>query len=496
MAVSFLDITARTVTPSSNTPNLRTLLILEEGSAQTTREAAVRIRAMKEFPTLKEFTDEYDATTEADLRDGARTYFQGVPFPNALLVAYHITTAQNSYVFGGEPASVATIEALGDGATFQLGGETVTVNLDTLNSISTIAGAVQSGLQNVGGWGGVTCAVVEGNLVINGGQVAFPDGVTESSVAEALGLSEAGGGVTVQPVGAETVDNTLDRLKQVSNEFGVIIPGTELTSNASGLVRFAHWSNTNNKSTFFDQTGPAVLVQNESTSTLQSVIAGLSSDEEASKRIAAIWNRRSTVDHKALAMAAYYSTIDITKENAFRTIANKLLPGTSSVELLNSEANELDRKRCNYYRKEGRNQYVRKGQMLGQAYIHETLVSQLLLDHVNQQIFDLMQDPTVSVGQSDDSNELLSVLTEVGDLFVTNGAFAPGSISREVSDEIARISGGRFGRSFSEGYWVWRPPYSTLSASDRAEGKSVPHYLYGRLAGIVINPVIRLVFNG
>lgn len=199
----------------------------------------------------------------------------------------------------------------------------------------------------------------------------------------------------------------------------------------------------------------------------------------------------STSAYPAASMFGRLGTVDLTQSNSAITMMYQQGPGMTAEILTSAQAAAADAKRVNYLALYSNGASLfETGVMSGPYFIDEVFGSDWLADFVQTTVFDILFTAGTKIPQTDDGNHtLVNAITAASDQAVQSGLAAPGTWQ---SAGFGQITEGEF---LPAGYYIYCPPISSQSPSDRAARKSVPIQEAIKFAGAIHTADIALTFN-
>ena len=418
-----------------------------------------------------------------EVQEAATVWFSGDIEPQRFVVGTQFLTAQPILIFGDEFV-VSDVEALGDDYDITMGDYTIDdADFDTLTTAETVATALQTAINANASISGATVSVIDGNrlaIVLPG---TLTDSVRFDATAEALGLT--GDGVTYYDgVSAETATAALTRIASLDSNFTYIHLPTNAyndanTETAVARIRsIAAWAETNDRIFDFAVAGDASLIANESTSILATQSA-------LTQRNTAGTHTGATIGLLPVGQQAVMSAVRWNRARTARNVANRRIPGVTPVIYTDAQAEELDRKRVNYYRREGNLQHTRGGRTFGEWY--EAAVFLLWLkNEISLVAYNYLQSLEAFTASDEDYAGLRAFITVPLTQSIASGFLLPGTVSSAVRNEIRQVTGDEtFDGVLREGFLVWNAPASTSTTAQLNNRESLPVYFWAKGAPLI-----------
>lgn len=173
-------------------------------------------------------------------------------------------------------------------------------------------------------------------------------------------------------------------------------------------------------------------------------------------------------------------TVNFDADNSTITLMYKQVAGVAAELLTTSEANALQGKNINVYVAYNNDtSIVQYGTMASGVYFDEVHGTDWLANRMQTDIYNLLFG-SKKVPQTDSGNHLIGTVVESSCAAgVTNGLLGPGTWQ---SGGFGQLQQGDF---LPKGYYVYVPPISLQSPTDRAARKSVPIQVAAKLAGAI-----------
>ena len=460
------------------------LIIYPVTAAITERDEAVRAGTVSRYQNANALPNDVTGV----VRDAVLARFSQSPFPREVLVAAHHTVAQVARIWGGD-VTVADVEALGDGVSLTLDGNTLSADFDTLSTLAAVATALSAAINASDAYTGITVAVEGESLLITAPEgTDFGSGFTDTAASQALGLTVDTGAEVTPEAEVETASQALDRIVDIDPGFTWVVPTSD-TLDAS-IIAMATWVRARPYiyGLIFDISGRAALVPNESASlgATQSALGGLG--------IAAVWNglTAADVDNKAMRLISRGSNINFNARNAVPNFKFQTLSGARPTELSAAARSELKRKRINYYIPVGRsnNADTEEGHTFGtwlDTYVWLMWFRDAL--HVAGYNFLKAASPLGGIAIDDQGlGSMSDALEAVCRQGVRNGGIGPGQASPAFRNAIAVATDDpSFDGSMSTGFVVVRPRAANISQADRNARAAIPYQIYVKGRGKINN---------
>jgi hypothetical protein len=172
-------------------------------------------------------------------------------------------------------------------------------------------------------------------------------------------------------------------------------------------------------------------------------------------------------------------TVNFTGSNTMIDLCYKQMPGIAPEDLTETEADTLQNKHCNVFASYDNNTSIfQYGVCAGSSYIDETFGDNWLQNAIQTAVYNVNYTSTTKVPQTDQGEQAyVNAIAGVCQQGVTNGFGAPGIWNASGFGALQE------GQNLKVGYYVYAPPVSSQSESDRAARKSVPFQVAFKLAG-------------
>ena len=440
-----------------------------------------------------------DNIHDSALEDAASVYFGQDPYPKSLIVGYRYSTAKVNIAIGTPVTSVSDIASLGDNAgnSLRINEVAGTAADGDFNSVTAFTGSSNDATEAdnqlqilLRTFTGAAAATVTfdstNNVFVLASASSFGSGFA-GAVAEAFGLINAE--IFTATAANESYGSALTRLDNRGSDFGWVVPATTITNaggSADAIQAMGNWVNTRNKLMVFDSFGPATLTTNEDSS-VGATISALKQN-----KVSAIYNGPS-IDHKAVGYTALFSAVDYRGINTVRSGSHKQIQGTTANELTDAQVTELERKRINYYRKDGSLSYTREGWTFG-TWMDVQAFGNWFNDAAQTEIYNVLSNSDIP--QHDSDGSIRQALTTICELAIVNGALAPGNVSARTKGDIISVTGSNnFGGYLPSGYLIYAPSYANQSTADRNARKAVKHTVWMTARGFVNSVDIRAILQ-
>ena len=463
---------------------------------ETLRGGAGRVQKYADFGSVSEAfavgTEPYEA---------ANIHFQQKRAKN-LIIARWIDTDIGAALFGGAAATLATYQAITDGTlTMFFDGIEVDITAMDFSGASSFAD-VATEIQTSVGWPAaypVTFNAVNGTFEILGSVVgigetlsfATPEG-SGTDVSDLLGFTASKGGALQQGQDAELVEDALDAIKALNNEWYFLTLETSLWDTTT-VVDVANYVAAQPYFFFADSANLGVLTTGE-TSSVPYQLKQLAQD-----RVCMTWS--ATKDYKGLAAAAILGAVNYAGSNTLITLKFKTLEGTISDSISPTQKTELDSKNTNLYTlfstiADSDSIYVEGVTMKDGTFCDVRAFLDFFIDAVQTSVYNLLRQsgrvPQTNAGVT----ALQGVINGVCRQSITNGGIAPGQLSAATQLDIEQTTGVTdFDGFLTNGYLTYTTPLADQPQSDRNQRKAPPTKVWLKGAGAVHFVDIDVIFE-
>ena len=438
----------------------RTLLLTRDNSVLDPAGA----QKVRVYNRLSEVVESFASDTEP--YKAATRYFSFSPTPKGLLIGRFNNASQNAIV-EGDILSAAPTTAVAVN-TIQIAGSNVGA-IAAGSSGSAYAGLIQTAFSAV-----VSSTLVTWDATTSRFVVTWPD-TTQRAItgagATTLGLGAADGARYRTGKAAETEDEALDEIAAQNLPFYFITLEEDLNGSDS-VTNVSTWANANSKFFMAEDNNDEPLTANETNSRIATLSA-------IGPPRTALNYHDAGEEYMSLMTAAGVSAIDLDNGGRLQTAKFLVLPGVSEAPLSQAQANELIRKRCNFYTGYGHDTFYAEGVMadvggwIDTRYWLDWFVQKMqreLLAHLRQR-----ETSQTASGIASLKNVANSVCQDG----VASRGIAGGTVSEATKANIQAITGNiAFDGVLGTGYLVYIPPLSAQSQADREARESPPVYVF------------------
>ncbi|MGA4275576.1 DUF3383 domain-containing protein [Ralstonia nicotianae] len=189
----------------------------------------------------------------------------------------------------------------------------------------------------------------------------------------------------------------------------------------------------------------------------------------------------STSPYAVASMLGRLLTVNFNGNRTTITLMYKTEPGVVAESLNTTQANALDAKNYNYYVNfDNGTAIIQNGVTPSGIFIDSIYNSIWFRNRVQTDLYNALYTSPTKIPQTDAGNQVLAATMETsGAAAVTNGYLAAGVWNQAGFGALNQ------GDTLSKGYYVYTPPISSQSASDRQARKSVPFQMAALEAGAI-----------
>ena len=459
-------------------------LLLAKGP-ETIDVNTIERNAVRRYGSISDVAADYESTDE--IYEAAQTYFSQNPYPKNLYVANWFEDGHPTMVVGGE-VTESTVTALGATTTFTIAGENVTVDLSAATTLEDTATALQTAIRATSSTD-LDDVTVEYSDDLNSFVLTVPlasgvvidlGGLVTGADADALGLSANAGARYYMGLAEETVSEALTRIANTDDGWYFLALSNDIVD-TDAVLDVAVWAEARSVILALDTSESAVL-ENEQNSLAPSYAAQLAALEYEHTFI--VWSK--TADHKALSLAALFSSVNFSSAGSLITGKFGSLPGTVPDTLALTEKGVLDSKRVNHYSPFGGINIVAEGTMLKPGtWIDVRYWLNWLVNATQVEVFSLLRSGRVPQTQAGVA-AIMDVVERICEEGVANGGIAPGQVSPALVSDIRLATGNQaFDGFLSTGYLVHVGSVASQSQADRDARKSPPVRVWVKGSGAI-----------
>ncbi len=221
-----------------------------------------------------------------------------------------------------------------------------------------------------------------------------------------------------------------------------------------------------------------VVIQN--TNVLSSVVSNdLASEMKALAYAQSFTMYCSTNPYSVASVFGRLFSVVLTGSNTMIDLMYKQMPGIAPENLTTEPANVLQSKRCNVFAGyDNATAIFQYGVTSGPAFIDETFGDNALQNAIQTNVYNVNFTSATKVPQTDQGESAyVNAISQACQQFVVNGYGAPGQWNATGFGSLVE------GQFLKTGYYIFAPPVSSQSESDRAARKSVPFQVAFKEAG-------------
>lgn len=481
LSVSRLVNVTVTLSPAlAQFPSFNTCLLLGTSDVIDVHER------MREYNTIAEVAADFG--TEAEEYLAAVLWFEQDPQPASLLIGRWANVASAGLLVGGglsvANSAVAVWNAIDDGA-FKMAidgvGPTEVGNLDfsAAANMNAVAAIIESGFP--GGTATVTWDATNRRFTITStttgvaSTVSFataPDAGTDISVL--MGAASTSSGVyAADGVDAQTAAETVVLFENQfgSDFYGLVIPSAD---NEGHLAVAAVVEASNPPRYYGVTTQEAGVLVADDDNNIAALLKALDYGHTAV-------SYSSTNPYAVMSYLARILTVDWGANNTALTLMYKQEPGIVAETLTASQMNALLDKNCNVFVAYDNDTAIIQPGMSSSGDFTDTVIgTDWLRAQIQTNLFNLLYGTSTKIPQTDAGMGTLATGIEAACITgVRNGLIAPGIWN---SGGFGQIKQGDY---LPAGYYVYTPPISSQSQSDREARASVAFQVAVKLGGAV-----------
>lgn len=412
-----------------------------------------------------------DFSTSDDEYIAASRWFSQQPRPSRIGIGRRFTSPVPAELMGaikvGPAASdVTPFNAITTGAlTITING--AAVNLTALDfstdpTLNAVAARITTALNSASSGSSI---IYTGNrFILRSGTTGPTSTLTYSgtpasgvNIAELLGLRAIDNGVLTQGQAAETVAESLDNLRGVSDDWYFMTLNSTATDQE--VKDAAEWTEAQLKFHGFTTDNSDVLDA--------ATTNDIGSFMEAAGYSRTVW-QWSLNTHAIVSLLARQATVDYAGENTVITLKFKQEPGVNVENLTTSQRLAVQGKNGNTYINRGDFAMIEQGVVANGRFIDEVVGLDAFTSLVQNEVFGALATAPTKIAQTDqDLTRLTDAAALICEQFVDNGFLAP-----------AIWRGGRYGSVntgdyLSAGYYIYMAPVASQSQADR-EARRAP----------------------
>ena len=483
-------------------------------------------------------------TLNSSVYDKAAEYFGQTPYPKDLIIGRWAQATVNGRVTGGAHQALAALQAITAGTLNISGQDSVAIDLSGATTFAAAAALLETAIQAItnptawavataysqgddasGSDGQIYQAVVDntGNDPVsdtgafwlllgpqvdnatvtyaNGAFVITNDNLLlmtlpSGTVADAMGLAAGQGAMAAAGFPADaTIIDAFNACVTEDGTFYWVGHDTAINDYAAGgsLEQLAAAVQASGRYQLdLNSYGPAPLVTGEAVS-FDALASG-----RGQNRVNGNWNG-GVGESIGMGIAAVMSTVNFNGVDTLKNPHGRPLRGFTPGRLTIAQANELERKRVNYFATIGPQSIYTPGTTFASGVWRD---SQYFLDWLQEQVqlrvYNYIINNPTRVPQTDLGLQgVLAVIEQACRQGVRNGGIAQGFVSEALRGSIRVATGNPDFNGFLEkGFLVFAEPFSTLGDTDLRARKAPSPRVWMRGSGAINNIEIDMTFDG
>ncbi|MCL2829841.1 MAG: DUF3383 domain-containing protein [Betaproteobacteria bacterium] len=309
---------------------------------------------------------------------------------------------------------------------------------------------------------------------------ATPPSGTAIDLSAMLGLDAAGLGFKSAGVDAESVTDALSRLQEREPSWYGFAFTKELTT--AQIKEAAAWAEARVKVFGFTTRDSNVLDMAAEDDLCSFMKANMYS------RTISTWDEDDP--YQIVSAFARAFVVNFEGQNTTITLKFKLLPGTTPVNLTESQRQALVKKNCNYYTYFGDSAMLAEGVMASGRFFDEVHGCDWLQNAIETNVFGYMYTRTTKVPQTDKGvASLVQQVEKACQQGVNNGLLAPGQWN---GMDLGEVHSGDY---LPKGFYVYAQPVAEQNQSDREARKAPPIQVLAKGAGAIHFANIEVTFE-
>lgn len=307
------------------------------------------------------------------------------------------------------------------------------------------------------------------------GEMGYPSAGTDGSyLGSLMKLDEHAGGLIVAPQTAETVQEAVAVMSDISGGwYGLIIADDSLSDD--DVLAVADLIESDPLSRIYGHTVMNTTVLDADIDT------DIGSKLKAGNYSRTFWQYTSGKKYVAASLFGRMFTVNFNGNNTTITLKFKQEPTVTAETLRVSQAAAIDAKNGNVFVKyQNDTAIIQQGVMANGDFIDERHGLDWLQNYVQNNLYNLLYTRTTKIPQTDEGvTSLLTNVEQSLDQAVTNGFVAPGIWG---GDPFGALNTGDM---LTKGSYVYAPPVSTQAQSDREARKAPVIQCAIKLAGAI-----------
>jgi hypothetical protein len=433
---------------------------------------------------------DFDSTDEE--YKAAQVFFSQAPRPTELAIGRRFDAAVPGELLCSVnyEKTIATWQAINNGA-FKIninGGaveEVSGIDLSGAANLNAVAAAIQTRLQLVSA--NATCTFDGIRFIFRSGTTGAASTVDYTTAPAAgtdigplLGSRAEDLGIKTAGAAAESIAESLDALQNIDPSWYGVTFTQELTT--QNLKDAAAWAEARVKMFGFTTADSNVLDQ----AAVDDIASYMKSN--LYDRTVYIWDNNDP--YQIVSVFARGFTVNFNEQNSTITLKFKLLPGTSPINITESQRLALVAKNCNYYTYFGDSAMLAEGVMASGKFFDERHGLDWLQNAIETNVFGYLYTRTTKVPQTDKGvASLVQQVEKACREGVNNGLLAPGVWN---GMDLGEVKSGDF---LPKGFYVYAQPVAEQNQSDREARKAPPIQVIAKGAGAIHFADITVTFE-
>lgn len=488
LPVSGIIAVAIVLTPTGvATPNFNTALVL---GTSTVIDVVTRMRT---YGNLAGVAADFGTAAEEYL--AAQAWFAQIPAPTSLCVGRWAKLAAAGQLIGGGLSAanqlIGAWSSIANGSFAANVNAAGSTNITGLNftgqtNLNGVAAVIQTALRAVATGGYTTCTFVYDAV---NQRFVFTSGTTGISSTVAF-LAAGGGGTDISAqlamrstssgayvangLGAESCLTAVTILDQLysSQWYGLFVPSNS-DSDIQAVAPYIEGAAITLHYYVYNQQEAGTLVSSD-TSNISYLLKQTGYNHTAGQY-------SSTSLYAAFSMLARILTTQWNQQNTDITLMYKTEPGIVAETLNTTQAAAVAGFNCNVYVNYNNGAgIIQFGVASSGQFVDSVIGCDWLASNVQTALFNALFTTPTKIPQTDAGMHVLAVaIAGVCQQGVNNGLLAPGTWN---APGFGQLKQGDF---VAQGFYIYQPPVSSQSASDRAARKSVPFQVAAKLGGAV-----------
>ena len=470
-----VNVQTRIVAPGgTSVSGFGTVLLVTEDDLIAAEGQSDRVRSFRALDTVGA-----GFGTTAEAYEAAEVYFSQSPYPRPLKIAHWQRVAVSGRLTSGtfDASQLSTLRGL---TALTILGQSITTSFGNADSLSVIAGKLQTALRTNSNAGLVTATVTSDNnrLIID-----FSGGVDGAyaggSNAASWRMTQATSAEIRSAVSAESFEAMIAAVNAVDSDWSMITL-TEGLSVATAIEDMSSWAQAQESKLCafgFDALMEAPPANADGAT--QTRYSQFLRDAGRSRSIAC---HAPSFQYIAVSALALFAGVDYEQAASHLTLAWKSLPSILPDDTLTeAQLDQLDDERVNYYTTYGGAPRFQRGVTSDpNVYADERFWLDWFALTVRNDVFDLLSSSPALPLDSVGLGAIESVVDDVCRLGIRNGGMSRrGTVSQAVRAVIAQATGNAgFAGNLPHGYLIYIPPATELTPTQRAGREAPPIRLW------------------